>query len=140
MAGFSSAAYSRFGTATTGHAVDIDTTNDLLITGALEVDGKAFFDGTASVSGNFEVASTASASNAFVTNSLVVGNNTASSSTAYFVEFGGSSTGTASFLFAGGNSSALGSCFQLKDTVGNWIYMRFNSGSTSPTLSTIKCR
>lgn len=136
-----SVAWSRFGTGAANRTTDIDASNDLYITGALEVDGKSFFDDTASVGGAFEVTgSYASASSAFVTKSLVVGNNVASSTTAYFAEFGGSSTGTASFLFAGGNSSSTGSCFQLKDTVGKWIYMRFNTAATTPTLSTIKCR
>src|SRR3989344_3099849 len=53
VGGYSSAAYSRFGTDTTGYASDLDTINDLLISGALEVNGNAFFDGVASVSGNF---------------------------------------------------------------------------------------
>ncbi len=133
-------AYSRFGAGTTDYSTFVDAANDLLITGALEVDSKAFFDGTASVASTFEVMGTASASSAFVSNSLVVGSNVASSSTAYFAEFGGSSTGTASFLFAGGNSSTKGSCFQLKDTTGKWIYMRFGTGATTPTLSTVQCR
>ncbi|TSC90310.1 MAG: TonB-dependent receptor, partial [Parcubacteria group bacterium Gr01-1014_2] len=55
VGGFSSAAYSRFGTATATSS-EIDTTNDLLISGALEVDGNAFFDGKASISGNFQTA------------------------------------------------------------------------------------
>lgn len=138
VAGFASVAYNRFGTSATTHS--LAATNDVLINGILEVDGKTFLDATASVGGAFEVTGYASASSAFVTTSLVVGNNVASSSTAYFAEFGGSSTGTTSFLFAGGNSSSLGTCFQLKDTVGKWIYMRFNTGATTPTLSTIKCR
>src|SRR3989338_1941673 len=56
VGGFSSAAYSRFGTATTGYASDLDTINDLLISGALEVDGNSFFDGKASISSNFQTA------------------------------------------------------------------------------------
>ncbi|MDO8716111.1 MAG: hypothetical protein Q7J73_04815, partial [Dehalococcoidales bacterium] len=47
-------AYSRFGTTEAGNAL-ITAANDLLISGDLELDGKAFFDGTASVAGNFEV-------------------------------------------------------------------------------------
>ncbi|MDO8715536.1 MAG: hypothetical protein Q7J73_01830, partial [Dehalococcoidales bacterium] len=56
VGGYSSAAYSRFGTDTTGHASDIDTINDLLISGALEVNGNVFFDGKASISDNFQTA------------------------------------------------------------------------------------
>ena len=141
VAGFASVAYSRFGTGTTGHATDIDVSNDLLITGALEVDGKAFFDGTASVAGDFEAVGIASASSGFFTTNLIVGSNVASSSSVYLGEFGTPTVGTASFMFANGANSAstTGTCFQLKDTAGNWIYMRFNSGATTPTLSTIKC-
>ncbi|MEK7075226.1 MAG: hypothetical protein AAB948_00300, partial [Patescibacteria group bacterium] len=54
-------AYSRFGTAIAGNAL-ITAANDLLISGDLELDGKAFFDGTASVASNFEVSGTASIS------------------------------------------------------------------------------
>src|SRR3989338_3442682 len=39
-----SVAYSRFGIGTTGYSADVDAADDLLITGALEVDGNAFFD------------------------------------------------------------------------------------------------
>jgi len=56
VAGFSSASYSRFGTGTTGYSSDLDTANDLLISGALEIDGNAFFDGKASISSNFQIA------------------------------------------------------------------------------------
>ncbi len=46
--GFASASYNRFGTATTGHS--LNSLNDLLITGILEIDGDSFFDGTGSQS------------------------------------------------------------------------------------------
>ena len=134
-----SVAYSRFGTDTTGNATELDASNDLLITGALEVNGKTFLDGTASVASAFEVVGRASASSAFVTTNLVVGNNTASSSSAYVAEFGGSSTGTVSFLFAGGNSSSTGSCFQLKDTAGVWAYARITAAGAW-SVTRIKCR
>ncbi|MEK7579707.1 MAG: hypothetical protein AAB469_00760, partial [Patescibacteria group bacterium] len=55
-----SAAYSRFGTATTGYSSNLDAANDLLISGALEVDGKVFFDGTASISDRLELTSSTS--------------------------------------------------------------------------------
>ncbi|MDO8496258.1 MAG: hypothetical protein Q7S43_03250, partial [bacterium] len=68
VGGFASAAYSRFGTDATSHAGTISGTNDLLITGGLEVNGSVAFDGftllnsNASVSGNFEVTGTGSSS------------------------------------------------------------------------------
>lgn len=59
--GLATVAYSRFGTDTTTHAGTIDASNDLLISGGLEVNGSAAFDGfvifgtNASVSGNLEL-------------------------------------------------------------------------------------
>ena len=135
VGGFASAAYSRFGTAATGHSTDIDTTNDLLISGALEVDGKAFFDGTASVAGDFEVIGRASASSAFVTKNFVVGSNVASSSTAYVAEF--VSAATTSVLF-GGSSTTLGTCLRMKNTTGQPVYARVFG--TTFTISAISCR
>ena len=146
-----SVAYSRFGTATTGHATDVDASNDLLITGALEVDGNAFFDGKASVASNFQMSgrfiADAAASHSFVgdlilTSALTVGSTTASAGsggTGYTAQFTGPGTGTASFLFGGGDTATKGTCFQLKSTNGTWIYMRFFTGTTTPTLSTIRC-
>ena len=52
VGGYASTAYSRFGTSTTSHANYIDTTNDLLISGDLEVKATASFSGTASISGD----------------------------------------------------------------------------------------
>lgn len=124
-----SVAWSRFGTGAANRTTDIDTSNDLYITGALEVDGKSFFDGTASVGGAFEVTGYASASSAFVTTSFVVGSNVASSTTAYNAEFGGSDTGTVSFLF-GGNSSSKGTCLQMKTNGGKWVYLRIKDSDT----------
>ncbi len=132
-------AYSRFGAGTTGYSTFVDAADDFLITGALEVDGKAFFDGTASVAGRFEAMGVASSSQSFVSQNIVVGANVASSSTAYVAEFGGSSTGTVSFLFAGGNSSSTGSCFQLKDTAGIWAYARITAAGAW-SVTRIKCR
>ncbi|MEK7138740.1 MAG: hypothetical protein AAB799_00995, partial [Patescibacteria group bacterium] len=54
VGGFSSTAYSRFGTNTTSYSNDLTTTNDLLISGDLEVDTNAFFDSKASISDNFQ--------------------------------------------------------------------------------------
>lgn len=50
-----SAAYSRFGTATTNHANYISASNDVLISADLEVRATASFAGVASVGGNFFV-------------------------------------------------------------------------------------
>ena len=60
VGGFASAAYSRFGTSTTGHANYISTTNDLLISGDLELVGTASFRGAASLSGTFTSINTGS--------------------------------------------------------------------------------
>src|SRR3989338_1366250 len=68
VGGFSSAAYSRFGTGTTTHAGTISDSDDLLISGGLEVNGSAAFDGYAlfgsdvSVSEDFDVSGTGSSS------------------------------------------------------------------------------
>ena len=139
-----SVAYSRFGIGTTGYAADVDAANDLLITGALEVDGNTFFDGKDSVSGNFETAGrirAGTASHSFigsvaVSSNIVLG--TASGSVGlYTAEFSDSAVGTASFLFAGGGTSAstTGTCFQLKDNTGKWVYMSINGHATLPTIN-----
>lgn len=133
VGGYASASYNRFGTVATTHA--LSATNDVLINGILEVDGKAFFDDTASVSGNFEVIGTASASKAFVTKSFVVGSNLASSSTAYVAEF--VSAATTSVLF-GGSSATLGTCLQLKNTTGGTVYARVVG--TTWTVNALECR
>jgi len=52
VSGFASAAYSRFGTNETTSSF-LSGSNDLLITGRLEVDGLTRFDSGASISGNF---------------------------------------------------------------------------------------
>ncbi|MBP9822289.1 MAG: tail fiber domain-containing protein, partial [Candidatus Pacebacteria bacterium] len=58
--GGATVSYSRFGTATTGHS--LSASNDVLISGKLEVDGATYFDGAttfgagASMSGNFDPA------------------------------------------------------------------------------------
>jgi hypothetical protein len=46
--GTATASYSRLGSGTTGHL--LSNANDLLITGSVEVDGTAYFDGTVSLS------------------------------------------------------------------------------------------
>src|SRR3990167_14425 len=66
--GLATVAYSRFGTGVTSHAGTIDASNDLLISGGLEVNGSTAFDGfvifgsDASVSGNFDITGTGSSS------------------------------------------------------------------------------
>ncbi|MEK7537082.1 MAG: hypothetical protein AAB584_01415, partial [Patescibacteria group bacterium] len=55
VGGYSSTAYSRFGTNTTSYSNFISTINDLLVSGNLEVDSDSFFDANASLSGNFEL-------------------------------------------------------------------------------------
>lgn len=144
VAGPTSVAYSRFGTGTTNTPGEIDAANDLLITGALEVDGKASVAGNFQTSGRFiadTAASHSMAGDLILTSALTVGATTASSSggKGYTAEFVGPGTGTASFYFGGGNASTTGTCFQLKSTTGAWIYMRFNQGATTPTLSTSRC-
>ncbi|MEK7506917.1 MAG: NYN domain-containing protein, partial [Patescibacteria group bacterium] len=54
--GTATVAYSRFGTSTTGYTNFITTTNDVLISGNLEIDSEVFFDSAASISGNFQTA------------------------------------------------------------------------------------
>lgn len=66
VGGFASAAYSRFGT-NTATASAISTTNDLLISGNLEVDLKSYFDSL------IEVQGTASASYFLTGNTIQVG-------------------------------------------------------------------
>lgn len=53
--GLATVSYSRFGTAVMEHA--LTSASDVLISGILEVDGRAFFDSSASVSGSFELTS-----------------------------------------------------------------------------------
>lgn len=137
-------AYSRFGTGTTNTPGELDAANDLLITGALEVDGKASVAGNFQTSGRFiadTVSSHSFAGDLQITKNLVAGGAASSSGGVYIAEFHSSVVATGTFLFAGGRDSAstTGTCFQLKDTTGNWIYMRFNNGATTPTLSTVKC-
>ena len=136
VGGYASVAYSRFGvSAATSHSSYVTTTSDVLINGDLEVDGKAFFDGTASVATDFEVVGYASAGNAFVARNLVVGLNVASSSTAYVAEF--VSTATTSVLF-GGSSATLGTCLQFKNTEGQTVYARIFG--TTWTVNANECR
>lgn len=136
-------AYSRFGAGTTGYTTNVDAADDLLITGALEVDGTAFFDGKASVSGNFQTAGrfiAGTASHSFtgdfnITSNLIVGSATASSSAGLYVaEF--VSAATTSVLF-GGSSGTLGTCLQMKNTTGGVVYARIVG--TTWTVNATKC-
>ncbi len=147
VAGFSSVAYSRFGTGTTGYTGDVDAANDLLITGALEVDGNVFFDGKASVSGNFQTAGrirAGTASHSFtgdfsVSSNLLIGGTTASNSSGLYVaEFGGGSgTATVSLLFGSSSASSKGTCFQMKNVAGEWVYARVVG--TTWTVNQLEC-
>lgn len=173
VGGFASVAYNRFGTTATGQGHYIASSNDVLVSGDLEVRGTVSFgtmasignafwistlgktgnvgvgtnlpttkfhvSGNASVSTNFEVGGVASAATLIVKTSLLSGSGrSASSSTAYIAEFGTADTGTVSLLF-GGNSSAAGTCLQLKDTAGNWVYARVVVGGTGLTVNTTEC-
>jgi len=55
-----SASYSRFGATGTSYASTISTSDDLLISGDLEIDGQVWLDANASVSGDLEVGGTIS--------------------------------------------------------------------------------
>ncbi|MEK7600738.1 MAG: hypothetical protein AAB463_02150, partial [Patescibacteria group bacterium] len=76
VAGFTSTSYSRFGTNTTSYSSFLDSTDDLLLSDDLEVDGKLFADGTASIAGSFEVTGDTFLSYASVSNNLEVAGNT----------------------------------------------------------------
>ena len=139
-----SVAYSRFGTATTGYSGDLDASNDLLITGALEVDGKAFFDIGASVAANFEI----TGDNRFginagaVTQTTLEVGGTASISGIASVSgnfaAGLTNTGTSSFNFDA-PSTTKGGCFRIKDNDGSgYTYLRVTNGAG--TFSTVDCR
>src|SRR3989338_7325230 len=83
VAGVVSVAYSRFGTGTTNTLGEFDAANDLLITGSLEVDGKASVAGNIQSSGRFILDTAASHSfvgDLILTSKLTVGATTASSS------------------------------------------------------------
>ena len=128
VGGFASAAYNRFGTTATTHSTEITTTNDVVINGDLEVDAKAFFDGSASVAGDFEVVGRASASRLFV-------GSVASASTTYTAEF--TSTATTSVLF-GSTSTTQGTCLQFTNTAGQAVYARIVG--TTWTVNALRCR
>ena len=139
-----SVAYSRFGIDTTGHS--LAAADDLLISGLVEFNDNVFFDAKASVSGNFQTAGriiAGTASHSFtgdlvVTSNLILGTAAASNSSGlYTAEFSNPAVGTASFLFAGGGdgASTTGTCFQLKDNTGKWVYMSINGHASAPTIN-----
>ncbi|OGN27711.1 MAG: hypothetical protein A3B17_00995 [Candidatus Yanofskybacteria bacterium RIFCSPLOWO2_01_FULL_45_72] len=139
VGGFATAAYSRFGTSTSTRLVGA---NDLLVSGQFGVAGSAQFV-TASTSGAFESIGRASASTMFVTSSFVAGHNVASSAAEYVAEFGGRETATVSILFgssAAGSATGAGTCLQMKNTAGTWVYLRINgTSSLSLDIDTTKC-
>ena len=95
--------------------------------------------GSASVSTNFEVGGVASAATLISKTSLLASSGrSASSSTIYVAEFGTAKTATVSVLF-GGNSASQGTCLQLKDTAGSWVYARVNVGGTAFVVNTNEC-
>lgn len=144
VGGFASVAYSRFGTAATGYSTEIDTTNDLLLSGSLEVDGNVFFDGSASVAKNFEV----TGNNRFginaggVTQTTLEVGGTASISGIASVSgnfsAGKGNTGTSSFEFDT-PSTTTGGCFKIKDNDGSgYTYLRVTNGTG--VFSSVDCR
>lgn len=140
VGGNASVAYSRFGTNTTTHVGTISGANDLLISGGLEVNGSVAFDGfalfsaKASVTTDFEAGGYASSNDNFVSRNLIVGHRVASSSSKYSAEFGGgNNTATVSLLFGGSSPATTGTCLQMKNTAGKWVYLRI-TGTSSTSL------
>lgn len=104
--------------------------------GSQNVTGLGLLTATnASVSNRFETP-TASISQAFFRTDIVVGASTASSSTKYVAEFTAGTTATTSVLF-GGNSTTKGTCLQLKNTEGGWVYLRIVG--TVVTVNAVGC-
>ncbi len=139
-----SVAYSRFGIGTTGYSTELDASNDVLITGALELDGNAFFDGNASVAGSFELTGNTRFginSGAVTQTTLEVGGTASISGIASVsgnFAAGLRNTGTSSFNFDA-PSTTKGSCFRIKDNDGSgYTYLRVSNGAG--TFSTVDCR
>lgn len=167
VGGFASAAYNRFGTAATTHAGSITTSNDLLISGDLEVDasaafdGKAYFGSTASIAGVLELAngqirpqsdgtSAFKLQNAAATYSVLTVDSTNLMASVSRLITGGvasasltaysaqfNSAATSSVLF-GTSSTNKGTCLQMKDTTGANVYVRINGSSF--VINSISCR
>src|SRR3989338_3952540 len=72
--GLATVAYSRFGTDTTTHSGTIDASNDLLVSGGLEINGSAAFDGTVYFGGT--ASNTAAGEWNFDSNTLVIDSGT----------------------------------------------------------------
>ncbi len=138
-------AYSRFGTATTGHSGNISASNDLLISGDLELDGTFFLDGgtiansagTATVvfsSDPITTANTLSASNWLVENTANVGqaalmvNNTKSGPL-----FTASASGTTKFTIHNDGAITLATIDSTTNTLEGTIYYDSNSIGSSST-------
>lgn len=109
-----------------------------------------FSGATASLSGNLQtsgrfIADTAAshsfAGDLMVNSHLIVGATVASNSGAtYIAEFGGSvGTATVSLLFGSSTASSKGTCLQLKDSAGNWVYARVISGGSAFTINAVSC-
>lgn len=150
VGGFASAAYSRFGTNSTTHAGTVSGVNDLLISGGLEVNGSAAFDGFAlfslgvSVSTNFEVTGDKRFginAGAITQASLEVGGTASISGIASVsgnFAAGMGNTGTSSFNFDAPSTSK-GSCFRIKDNDGSgYTFLSVTNGVG--TFSTFDCR
>ncbi len=123
----SSASYSRFGTSSTTHSGSITSANDLLVSGDLEVDASAAFDGAYVIipSGKLGVQTGANA----VTVALQVGNDGAF---ADWIRYGGdTSFGTAS------NTSYLrtGLSFKVQTSAGTGTFFSTAGNGVGNTLS-----
>ena len=150
VGGFASAAYSRFGTDTTTHAGTVSGANDLLISGGLEVNGSAAFDGFAlfgagaSISTNFEITGNQrfgiNAGPVTQTTFEVGGTASISGIASVSGNFsaGTANTGTSSFNFDT-PSTTQGGCFRIKDNDGSgYTFLRVSNGVA--TFSTVDCR
>src|SRR3989338_8934446 len=140
VGGNASAAYSRFGTNTTTHVGTVSGANDLLITGGLEVNGSAAFDGFVlfslggSISTNFEV----TGNNRFGINSgtetqatLEVGGTASISGIAsvsgnFAAGMGNNATSSIEFT---NSSSTKGGCIVIKDNDGSgYTFLTVSNG------------
>ena len=161
-------AYSRFGTNATGHSNYITASNDLLITGDLEVDASVAFAGPASISGilflaNGQVRPEANSTTAFRFQNAAGGTTVLTvDSTNTRVGVGAVNTLDVAFevagvasasggLFVGAANNATtsitfdsihasrGACLEIKDRDGaGFTYLRVNDGTG--TFSTTSCK
>jgi len=95
----------------------------------------------ASLSVNFEALGYASAAKVFGTTDVVAGSGTASSSSVYTGEFtsSGTTASTSILLAPSSSTTTKGTCIQLKDSTGAWVYARVVNGGTTFLVSTTKC-